>query len=44
MLDSKVRGRRRFVFREEEIREVLDSEGGREEEEEVRGSNKMVVA
>ena len=28
------------MFRGEEIREVLGSEGGREEEEEVRDSNK----
>jgi hypothetical protein len=28
------------VFRGKEIREVLDSERGREEEEEIRGSNK----
>jgi hypothetical protein len=35
VLGSKVRGRRRFV-----LRGVLGSEGGREEEEEVRDSNK----
>jgi len=40
VLGSKVRGRRRFVLRGEEIRGVLGSEGGREEEEEVRDSNK----
>ncbi len=35
-----MRGRRRFVLRGEEIRGVLGLEGGREEEEEVRGLNK----
>jgi hypothetical protein len=40
VLGSKVRGRRRFVLRGEEIRGILGSERGREEEEEIRGSNK----